>query len=170
MIPYRIGGSLRITLEHTTQFSSMQAEIRQAIARKIFQVRIRVVQPPERRRPDRGDARHTLLGQFGAGLGAAMAGAGLQSPPTGPGISPRYLAARSHAPPQPGSVPKRSRTTPMPNAPCPMWSATTPAPAARSTRTATAGREWGRTRSPMSQGACRYPEAGCRCPLRSAAG
>ncbi len=65
---------LEYKLEGFQIFDSMLAEIRQAIARKIFQVRIRTVEPQERRRRDFGDARHTLLGQFGAG-GAGSPGA-----------------------------------------------------------------------------------------------
>ncbi len=67
---------LEYKLEGFQIFDSMLADIRQAIARKIFQVRIRAVEPQERRRRDLGDARHTLLGQFGAAGVAAPAAAG----------------------------------------------------------------------------------------------
>jgi len=71
---------LEYKLEGFQIFDSMLAEIRQAIARKIFQVRIRAVEPQERRRRDLGSARHTLLGQFGAGRLAAPGAAGGQAP------------------------------------------------------------------------------------------
>ena len=72
---------LEYKLEGFQIFDSMLAEIRQAITGKIFQVRIRAVEPSERRRRDFGDARHTLMGQFGSvGAGhpaaAATGGAG----------------------------------------------------------------------------------------------
>jgi preprotein translocase subunit SecA len=88
---------LEYKLEGFQIFDSMLADIRQAIARKIFQVRIRVVEPQERRRRDLGDARHTLLGQFGA-AGAAMAGAGGRAPagqPARPGAPTSVLTRQS---------------------------------------------------------------------------
>ena len=78
---------LEYKLEGFQIFDSMLAEIRQAIARKIFQVRIRAVQPQERRRRDLGDARHALLGQFGA-AGTPAAAGGLA-----PGARPAHPAA-----------------------------------------------------------------------------
>ena len=83
---------LEYKLEGFQIFDSMLAEIRQAIARKIFQVRIRAVEPRERRR-DLGDARHALMGQFGSiGAGhpaaARVAGAaGGRAPGVQPGRS-----------------------------------------------------------------------------------
>jgi preprotein translocase subunit SecA len=71
---------LEYKLEGFQIFDSMLAEIRQAIARKIFQVRIRAVEPTERRRRDFGDARHALMGQFGA----AGFGGGADAAPAGP--------------------------------------------------------------------------------------
>jgi preprotein translocase subunit SecA len=65
---------LEYKLEGFQIFDTMLAEIRQAIARKIFQVRIRAVEPQERTRRDFGDARHTLLGQFGAAGGRPVGG------------------------------------------------------------------------------------------------
>jgi preprotein translocase subunit SecA len=67
---------LEYKLEGFQIFDSMLADIRQAIARKIFQVRIRAVEPQERRRRDLGDARHALMGQFGAARMAGGAPAG----------------------------------------------------------------------------------------------
>ncbi len=62
---------LEYKLEGFQIFDTMLAEIRQAIARKIFQVRIRAAAPETRRRQDFGNARHVLLGQFGAARAAA---------------------------------------------------------------------------------------------------
>jgi preprotein translocase subunit SecA len=66
---------LEYKLEGFQIFDQMLEEIRAAIARKIFQVRIRAAEPRTRLREPVGDARHTLLGQFGAG-GAAPSAAG----------------------------------------------------------------------------------------------
>jgi preprotein translocase subunit SecA len=56
---------LEYKLEGFQIFDTMLAEIRAAIARKIFQVRIRALEPRTRTRENFGDARHVLLGQFG---------------------------------------------------------------------------------------------------------
>jgi preprotein translocase subunit SecA len=88
---------LEYKLEGFQIFDSMLADIRQAIARKIFQVRIRAVEPQERRRRDLGDARHTLLGQFGA--------AGVAGPATAGGAPAAAAAGGGRAPgaPRPGA-------------------------------------------------------------------
>jgi preprotein translocase subunit SecA len=57
---------LEYKLEGFQIFDAMLGEIRAAIARKIFQVRIRAAAPHLRARENLGDARHVLLGQFGA--------------------------------------------------------------------------------------------------------
>jgi preprotein translocase subunit SecA len=91
---------LEYKLEGFQIFDSMLAEIRQAIARKIFQVRIRAVEPRERRRRDLGNARHTLLGQFGsvgAGTPAAARVSGASAGAAG-GRAPTGQPARSGAP------------------------------------------------------------------------
>ena len=93
---------LEYKLEGFQIFDSMLAEIRQAIARKIFQVRIRAVEPQERRRRDLGDARHTLMGQFGsvgAGHPAAARVAGAPAGAAG-GRAPTGQPARSGFPRQ----------------------------------------------------------------------
>ena len=125
---------LEYKLEGFQIFDSMLAEIRQAIARKIFQVRIRVVQPQERRRRDLGDARHTLLGQFGVGPATAPAGAAAAGRrPAGAGVSrlgapasvltrqsARSAAAGERPEARPGqaqvkrSIPKVGRNDPCP--------------------------------------------------------
>jgi preprotein translocase subunit SecA len=124
---------LEYKLEGFQIFDSMLAEIRQAIARKIFQVRIRAVEPRERRRRDLGDARHTLLGQFGAAgarLPAAAGAAGGRAPggqPARPGAPTSVLtrqsarsAAGERAEARPGqaqvkrNVPKVGRNDPCP--------------------------------------------------------
>jgi len=64
---------LEYKLEGFQIFDRMLEEIREAIAKKIFQVRIRAAEPRQRVREPVGDARHTLLGQFGAGAQAAGA-------------------------------------------------------------------------------------------------
>jgi preprotein translocase subunit SecA len=64
---------LEYKLEGFQIFDRMLEEIRAAIAKKIFQVRIRAAEPRPRLREPVGDARHTLLGQFGAGAQAAGA-------------------------------------------------------------------------------------------------
>jgi preprotein translocase subunit SecA len=56
---------LEYKLEGFQIFDTMLEEIRSGIAKKIFQVRIKAVEPAARRREDFGDARHVLLGQFG---------------------------------------------------------------------------------------------------------
>jgi preprotein translocase subunit SecA len=86
---------LEYKLEGFQIFDSMLADIRQAIARKIFQVRIRAVEPQERRRRDLGDARHTLLGQFGAAGVAAPAAAGRPAGSRGPGAPTSVLTRQS---------------------------------------------------------------------------
>jgi len=120
---------LEYKLEGFQIFDSMLAEIRQAIARKIFQVRIRAVEPQERRRRDLGDARHTLMGQFGAAgvpeaVGAA-AGRRAGAQPARPTSvltrqSARNAAAGERAEARPGqaqvkrNVPKVGRNDPCP--------------------------------------------------------
>jgi preprotein translocase subunit SecA len=66
---------LEYKLEGFQIFDAMLAEIRSSIAKKIFQVRIRSVEPQRRPRRELGDARHVLLGQFGAPVRAAATGA-----------------------------------------------------------------------------------------------
>jgi len=83
---------LEYKLEGFQIFDSMLAEIRRAIAGKIFQVRIRAAEPQERRRRDFGDARHTLLGQFGA-AGAAAPRAAAQ--PAGRGAPTSVLSRQA---------------------------------------------------------------------------
>jgi len=56
---------LEYKLEGFQIFDRMLEDIRTALARKVFQVRIRAVEPRPRPRERLGDARHTLLGQFG---------------------------------------------------------------------------------------------------------
>jgi preprotein translocase subunit SecA len=56
---------LEYKLEGFQIFDRMLEDIRIALARKVFQVRIRAVEPRPRARERLGDARHTLLGQFG---------------------------------------------------------------------------------------------------------
>ena len=124
---------LEYKLEGFQIFDSMLADIRQAIARKIFQVRIRAVEPQERRRRDLGDARHALMGQFGAArvAGAPTGAAGGRragAQPARPGAptsvltrqSARTAAAGERAEARPGqaqvkrSVPKVGRNDPCP--------------------------------------------------------
>jgi preprotein translocase subunit SecA len=100
---------LEYKLEGFQIFDSMLADIRQAIARKIFQVRIRAVEPQERRRRDLGSARHTLLGQFGSvGAGAPTAARIAGGAPIGAagGRAPGGQPARpgAHSPGAPASV------------------------------------------------------------------
>jgi preprotein translocase subunit SecA len=57
---------LEYKLEGFQIFDRMLEDIRTALARKVFQVKIRAVEPRPRPREPLGDARHTLLGQFGA--------------------------------------------------------------------------------------------------------
>jgi preprotein translocase subunit SecA len=93
---------LEYKLEGFQIFDSMLAEIRQAIARKIFQVRIRAVQPQERRRRDMGDARHALMGQFGAARmtgGAGVPGAAGAAGRRGAGAQPARPGAPGPASP-----------------------------------------------------------------------
>ena len=133
---------LEYKLEGFQIFDSMLAEIRQAIAGKILQVRIRTVDPQERRRRDFGDARHTLLGQFGAGGGgspaAARAAAGTRSGgpaeggrPMGRGAptsmltrqSARFSATGERAEAQPNKIQvKRNYPKVGRNDPCPCGS------------------------------------------------
>jgi preprotein translocase subunit SecA len=92
---------LEYKLEGFQIFDSMLAEIRQAIARKIFQVRIRAVEPQERRRRDLGNARHALMGQFGsvgAGHPAAASMAGGTPAGVAGGGAPAGRPERSGAP------------------------------------------------------------------------
>jgi len=120
---------LEYKLEGFQIFDSMLAEIRQAIARKIFQVRIRAVEPQERRRRDLGDARHTLMGQFGAagvpeavGAAAGPRAGAQQARPTSvlTRQSARNAAAGERAEARPGqaqvkrNVPKVGRNDPCP--------------------------------------------------------
>jgi preprotein translocase subunit SecA len=56
---------LEYKLEGFQIFDRMLEDIRTALARKVFQVRIRTVEPQPRIRAPVGDARHALLGQFG---------------------------------------------------------------------------------------------------------
>jgi preprotein translocase subunit SecA len=56
---------LEYKLEGFQIFDRMLEDIRTALARKVFQVKIRAVEPRPRPRERLGDARHTLLGQFG---------------------------------------------------------------------------------------------------------
>ena len=56
---------LEYKLEGFQIFDRMLEDIRTALARKVFQVRIRAVEPRPQPRERLGDARHTLLGQFG---------------------------------------------------------------------------------------------------------
>jgi len=58
---------LEYKLEGFQIFDRMLEDIRTALARKVFQVRIRAVEAPLRARERLGDARHTMLGQFGGG-------------------------------------------------------------------------------------------------------
>jgi preprotein translocase subunit SecA len=60
---------LEYKLEGFQIFDRMLEDIRVALARKVFQVRIRTSPPHPRLRERLGDARHTLLGQFGGGGG-----------------------------------------------------------------------------------------------------
>jgi len=90
---------LEYKLEGFQIFDSMLAEIRQAIARKIFQVRIRAVEPQERRRRDLGDARHALLGQFGSvGAGTPAAARVAGGAPAAGGRAPGGQPSRPGAP------------------------------------------------------------------------
>jgi preprotein translocase subunit SecA len=57
---------LEYKLEGFQIFDRMLEDIRTALARKVFQVRIRAVEPRPRARERLGDARHALLGQFGS--------------------------------------------------------------------------------------------------------
>jgi preprotein translocase subunit SecA len=66
---------LEYKLEGFQIFDRMLEEIRAAIAKKIFQVRVRAAEPRPRVREPVGDARHTLLGQFGSGAVGSGAGA-----------------------------------------------------------------------------------------------
>ena len=70
---------LEYKLEGFQIFDRMLEEIRAAIAKKIFQVRIRAAEPRMRVREPVGDARHTLLAQFGAGAQGAAARAAAAS-------------------------------------------------------------------------------------------
>ena len=56
---------LEYKLEGFQIFDRMLEDIRTALARKVFQVRIRAVEAAPRGRERLGNARHTLLGQFG---------------------------------------------------------------------------------------------------------
>jgi preprotein translocase subunit SecA len=60
---------LEYKLEGFQIFDRMLEDIRAALARKVFQVRIRAVEPRPRIRAPMGDARHALLGQFGGSGG-----------------------------------------------------------------------------------------------------
>jgi preprotein translocase subunit SecA len=66
---------LEYKLEGFQIFDRMLADIRTALARKVFQVRIRAVEPRPRVRERLGDARHTMLGQFGESQLAGRANA-----------------------------------------------------------------------------------------------
>jgi preprotein translocase subunit SecA len=81
---------LEYKLEGFQIFDRMLEDIRNALARKVFQVRIRAVEPRPRVRERLGDARHTLLGQFGnegpaarEGAAAARRGAARARPASG---------------------------------------------------------------------------------------
>jgi preprotein translocase subunit SecA len=89
---------LEYKLEGFQIFDAMLEEIRTGIAKKIFQVRVKAVEPQQRRRVDFGDARHVLLGQFGgpARSGAAAAGAA-GGPGTNAGRGAQGSAARGSA-------------------------------------------------------------------------
>jgi len=67
---------LEYKLEGFQIFDTMLEEIRTGIAKKIFQVRVRAVEPQRRRRENFGDARHVLLGQFGGPARQAAPGPG----------------------------------------------------------------------------------------------
>jgi preprotein translocase subunit SecA len=120
---------LEYKLEGFQIFDSMLAEIRRSIARKIFQVRIRAVEPRERRRRDLGESRHTLLGQFGAARVSGGATPGAQpsgrGTPTSVLTRPSARAApsgeRPEARPGQGQV-KRSYPKVGRNDPCPCGS------------------------------------------------
>jgi preprotein translocase subunit SecA len=93
---------LEYKLEGFQIFDAMLAEIRQAIARKIFQVRIRAVEPQKRRRRDLGESRHVLLGQFGAA--GTPAAAGTRFPATVRAAGARAPGAQPARPGAPTSV------------------------------------------------------------------
>jgi len=115
---------LEYKLEGFQIFDAMLAEIRQAIAKKIFQVRIRPAEPRQQRRRDFGDARHVLLGQFGAaGAGARSTAARAATGSVLSGGSPRGTAVgeRPEARPDKAQV-RRSYPKVGRNDPCPCGS------------------------------------------------
>jgi preprotein translocase subunit SecA len=67
---------LEYKLEGFQIFDTMLEEIRTALARKIFQVKIRSAAPQPRLRERLGNARHARLGQFGDSAPARAEGAG----------------------------------------------------------------------------------------------
>jgi preprotein translocase subunit SecA len=67
---------LEYKLEGFQIFDTMLEEIRTALARKIFQVKIRPAAPQPRLRERLGNARHARLGQFGDSAPARAEGAG----------------------------------------------------------------------------------------------
>ncbi|MBN1835423.1 MAG: preprotein translocase subunit SecA [Spirochaetales bacterium] len=118
---------LEYKLEGFQIFDAMLDEIRTGIARKVFQVRVRAVEPRERRRENFGDARHVLLGQFGgpARQAAAPVGAAAGAPAAGGAMGGRPAAPlrpvsgeRGEASPQSSQIrrtyPKVGRNDPCP--------------------------------------------------------
>jgi preprotein translocase subunit SecA len=112
---------LEYKLEGFRIFDEMLAEIRTAIARKIFSVKIQAVEGPRRRPEQIGDARHRAFGQFALpGAPAAPAAAAVAGGGPGP------ARARQSGPP-PESRPRQAqvvRTIPKVgrNDPCPCGS------------------------------------------------
>jgi len=117
---------LEYKLEGFQIFDTMLEEIRTGIAKKVFQVRIKAVEPRVRRRDEQlGDARHVLLGQFGGAARPERTAAAAASP-VGAGRGAGTAMRASSGEPQ-EALPQRMqvrRTVPKVgrNDPCPCGS------------------------------------------------
>jgi preprotein translocase subunit SecA len=114
---------LEYKLEGFQIFDAMLGDIRAAIAGKIFQVKIRAVEPRARTRESFGDARHVLLGQFGGTASSRSQQGGSAVPAaTGPrGLAPAVSGERAEARPDRAQV-RRSYPKVGRNEPCPCGS------------------------------------------------
>jgi preprotein translocase subunit SecA len=96
---------LEYKLEGFQIFDRMLEDIRTALARKVFQVRIRAAEPRPRLRERLGDARHTLLGQFGDSPLLRRAGqAGSEAAPAPAGRGRTAVATAARARPASGEL------------------------------------------------------------------
>ena len=116
---------LEYKLEGFQIFDTMLEEIRTGIAKKVFQVRIKAVEPRVPRDERLGDARHVLLGQFGGAARPERTAAAAASP-VGTGRRAGTAMRASSGEPQ-EALPQRMqvrRTVPKVgrNDPCPCGS------------------------------------------------